>query len=122
MSMNDFEQRRSGVYAPRDKTTPELKGHVFTEDSPLVPQSIKDGGLDALEAHLAAENERWRIVQECSFCGEGLIAEERVGHRMVHVTDQLRGIARDLALLTPEQRIEVFEVFDAGTGKILGFE
>lgn len=101
---------------------PSLKGHEFTPDSPLVPQSIKDGPPDQLTIYLADETERWRVVRTCDICGEVLVREELEPHRLAHVPDDLRGIARDLASLTSAQRLVVIGLFDTSTGDLLGTE
>jgi hypothetical protein len=60
---------------------------------------------------VAENNKRWAIVGQCMECGRDLVAEEVVPHRLNHVPDRLRSLARDVAALPIETRLELFGLF-----------
>ena len=98
-----------------------LKGRDFN-DLELQPRSIREGDPNERKAWIYEQNERWKIVDECDQCGRPLVAEEVVSHRMNHVPELLRPLARDMVRLTPEQRVELMRLFSSRTGKLAGAE
>lgn len=104
----------------------ELKGHDFPDDSPFIPTALRPGGRahtpERLRAYQDQQRERWKIVSICKACGRELVAEEVDPHRLNHVPERLRAYARDLAALTPDDRLELFRVFNRRTGALLEIE
>lgn len=74
------------------------------------------------DERFAAYAARFRVVGVCRECGRELVAEEVVPHRLNHVPESIRGLARDVAALPPEKRLELFALFNRRTGKLEGAE
>lgn len=84
------------------------KGHSFVaEDAPV---SIRQGDPAALEAWCAENTARYAIVHHCPHCGEPVVAEEIIGHRLIHTTDNARAVIRSVLAMTPEEIAEVVAV------------
>lgn len=102
------------------------KGHDFGDDcsgagyckfSPVVMRPGQRRHTPELyQAWVDAQTERWKIVATCTRCRphRPLVAEEVETHRLNHVPEAIRSIARDLARLDPAQRRDVLDLFDGG--------
>jgi methionine salvage enolase-phosphatase E1 len=92
----------------------------------FVPAVLRPGGRrhtpEALEAWIAAHEVRWRVAATCAECGEELVAEEVVAHRLGHVPEGVRSLARDLTALPIGDRLAFLGLFDRKSGKLSGAE
>jgi hypothetical protein len=70
------------------------------------------------DAHVA----RWRVVAVCSTCGEDLILEELVAHRLNHVEDALRPLSRLVARQPRDQRLKLMALYCDTCGALRGSE
>jgi hypothetical protein len=100
-----------------------LKGRTFS-DPDLLPAAMRNGQVsaDRVQDYVETNNTRWAIVKECSACDESLVAEEVVAHALSHAPEHIRSLARDIQALSPEVRLELFELFNVRTGKLKNVE
>ena len=103
-----------------------LKGHDFSDACggaacAFMPAALRPGGRAHSPERVAAWAEemaaRWSFVETCEACGRELVAEEAAAHRLAHVPEPIRSLARDLAALPRDQRTALLGLF--GTGGIL---
>lgn len=100
-----------------------LKGHVFDATAEMtLPHDMQDARrrasrLQALTQEqkakqAAALTERYRIVSKCNVkgCGESLIAEEVVPHRLNHESGIVRSMVATVLQQTRDNQQRVLEV------------
>lgn len=93
-------------------TTPAIKGVQFTgPNDPTVPKNVRRMTPDQKQAWWKAYVERWQVVAICDVCGEGMVQEELIAHRLNHAPDALRALARIMAARSPAERLTVMEMF-----------
>ena len=80
-----------------------LKGHVFDAENPeTLPSFIARASVEDRRKFAEAETERYRIVEECSRCGEPLTNGEQIPHRMTHEPARVASAAMTAIQRGPE--------------------
>lgn len=103
--------------------TVKLKGPQFTgPDDQHLMQSVRALTPVKRQAWWTEYVERWRVIGTCQFCGEDLIQEELAAHRLKHVEDALRPLARLVARQPREQRLKLMHLYCRTCGALLGAE
>ena len=100
-------------------TKPAIKGVQFAgPDDPKVPANVRRMSPEKRREWWKEYVERWQIVATCTYCGEGMVQEELVAHRLNHTPDALRPVSRILAGKTPAERLLVLQMFCSECGAL----
>ena len=88
-----------------------LKGHVFDpKDQASIPTSWQKKSPTALIRLAEAETARMAIVATCQACGEDLIAEEVLPHRLNHEHGTVRAMVQTVLNQDPRHRPRILEL------------
>lgn len=95
-----------------------LKGHKFDPEKPeslpgfffVTRNGQRVYSKERIEQEAIALTNRYEIVETCKECGELLIAEEILAHKMNHVPSTIRHLVRTLMAVSPKIRSEILAI------------